>query len=144
MQRLRLRDSIHRVDKKQVSSWKKESLKGESMVIPGQNWEVPFQSHPGNCKIESLIKLKWLLRCITLSNIINIANNGLKGNAQLLFSHTPPKIRPFMSLHYIFLNNTKNINHRHISLPGTDLCKYLVLQVQPLSLFNILEMLQEN
>ena len=49
-----------------------------------------------------------------------------------------------MSPHYIFLNNTKNTNHRHISLPGTDLCKYLVLQVQPLSLFNILEMLQEN
>ena len=37
MQSLQLRDSIHRVDKKQVSTRKKESLKGEPMVIPGQN-----------------------------------------------------------------------------------------------------------
>ena len=57
-----------------------------------------------------------------------------------------------MSLQHISLNNSKNTKHRHISLPRTDLCKYfqnrcntfLVLKVQPLSLFNISENLQKN
>ena len=32
-----IKDSIHRVDEKQVSSRKKESLRGDSGLVPGQN-----------------------------------------------------------------------------------------------------------
>ena len=49
-----------------------------------------------------------------------------------------------MRLYYISVNNSKNTNYSHISLPGTDLFKYLVLKAQPLGLFNISENLQEN
>ena len=78
-----------------------------------------------------------------LSNIMNVANNnGLNTNAYIFIYSS--KIIQFMSLRHISLNNTKNTNHRHISLPGTDLCKYLILKVQPLSLFYISENLQEN
>ena len=47
-------------------------------VLSASQREVSFHS-----------RSKPLLRCIMLSNIMNVANNGLKGNAQFLFSYIP-------------------------------------------------------
>ena len=38
----------------------------------------------------------------------------------LKYPPPPPRVRCFMNLCYISLNNSKNTNHRHISLTGTN------------------------
>ena len=70
-----------------------------------------------------------------LSNIINVANNGLKGNGQFLFSYIS-QTRCFTSIQHNCLNNSKNTKHRHISLPGTDLCKSFQNRCNTLKIFS--------
>ena len=50
------------IKKKKESLGRFMGVKGESGAIPGQNWEVPFHSHPENYGIESFIKTKTIIK----------------------------------------------------------------------------------